>query len=95
VPTYEYRCQSCGHEMENFQSIKADPLSDCPECNTASLKRLISLGGGMIFRGEGFYETDYKRKDAKHGTVPAESTNSSASSEACNSCPHKAKAANG
>lgn len=62
MPTYEYRCAACGHELEAFQSMKAAPLSDCPACSKPELKRQISLGAGMIFKGSGFYETDYKRK---------------------------------
>ena len=62
MPTYDYRCESCGHQFEAFQSIKADPLTDCPECSKPDLKRLIGGGAGLIFKGSGFYETDYKTK---------------------------------
>ena len=65
MPTYEYRCQGCGHEMEAFQSIKADPLMDCPQCHEPRLKRLIGTGAGVIFKGSGFYETDYRSEDYK------------------------------
>ena len=65
MPTYEYRCDACGHEMEAFQSIKARPLRKCPECEKSSLERLISGGGAVIFKGSGFYETDYRSKDYK------------------------------
>jgi putative FmdB family regulatory protein len=60
MPTYEYICQQCGHELEAFQRMSDDPLKDCPECQTASLKRKIGLGAGIIFKGGGFYETDFK-----------------------------------
>jgi putative FmdB family regulatory protein len=63
MPTYEYRCGACGHEMEAFQSIKARPLKKCPECSAMKLERLISGGGAVIFKGSGFYETDYRSKD--------------------------------
>ena len=63
MPTYEYRCSACGHEMEAFQSIKARPLKKCPECSAMKLERLISGGGAVIFKGSGFYETDYRSKD--------------------------------
>jgi putative FmdB family regulatory protein len=62
MPTYEYVCKDCGHELEAFQSIKADPLSDCPECEQPALKRKIGAGSALIFKGSGFYCTDYKEK---------------------------------
>lgn len=62
MPTYEYVCQACGHELEAFQSIMADPLTDCPECSAAELKRKIGAGSALIFKGSGFYCTDYKDK---------------------------------
>lgn len=62
MPTYDYRCDNCAHEMEAFQSITARPLRKCPECGRQTLKRLIGTGAGVIFKGSGFYETDYKRK---------------------------------
>ena len=60
MPTYDYRCGSCGHEFEHFQSITARPLRSCPECKRRSLQRLIGTGGGIIFKGSGFYQTDYR-----------------------------------
>lgn len=60
MPTYEYECRDCGHRFEEFQSIKADPLTTCPECKTDSLRRLPGAGAGLIFKGSGFYITDYK-----------------------------------
>ncbi len=78
MPTYEYRCQSCGHELEAFHSMTADPLRLCPNCGKEELKRIISSGAGMIFKGSGFYETDYKRD--KKRPVSSE----------CKSCENKA-----
>jgi len=60
MPTYEYRCKQCKHEMEEFQSMKDEPLVECPACHTPNLVRLISAGTGLIFKGKGFYLTDYK-----------------------------------
>ena len=60
MPTYEYICGNCGYEFEQFQSITARPLRKCPECGKANLKRLIGCGSGVIFKGSGFYETDYR-----------------------------------
>ena len=65
MPTYEYRCQSCGHELEQFQPITAEPLKECPKCETPGLKRLISGGAAIIFKGSGFYETDYRSENYK------------------------------
>ena len=66
MPTYEYICNACEHEFETFQRMSADPLKDCPACEQPSLKRKIGLGGGIIFKGGGFYETDFKdRKGSK------------------------------
>ena len=60
MPTYQYRCDKCGYEFEEFQSIVEDPLEKCPQCD-GSVHRLISGGAGLIFKGSGFYITDYKR----------------------------------
>ena len=65
MPTYEYACRKCDHQFEVFQSIKADPLSQCPSCGDEALRRLIGTGAGIIFKGSGFYETDYKRSESK------------------------------
>lgn len=61
MPTYQYQCTFCGHELEEFQSIKDDPLTLCPECKTENLVRVLGAGGGLIFKGSGFYLTDYKK----------------------------------
>ncbi|NOX38416.1 MAG: zinc ribbon domain-containing protein [Calditrichaeota bacterium] len=61
MPTYEYRCRDCGFEFEEFQSISDAPLNECPSC-AGTLERLISGGVGLIFKGSGFYITDYARK---------------------------------
>jgi putative FmdB family regulatory protein len=62
MPTYEYACQKCGHEFEQFQSMRDLPLKKCPKCRKAGLKRLVGSGAGLIFKGTGFYITDYKNK---------------------------------
>ena len=68
MPTYEYECGKCGHRFERFQSIKAVPLKRCPKCRGA-VRRLLGTGAGVIFKGTGFYATDYRsagyRKAAK------------------------------
>jgi putative FmdB family regulatory protein len=65
MPTYEYQCGSCEHTMEAFQSITAKPLRKCPECGRLKLKRLLGTGAGLIFKGSGFYETDYRSESYK------------------------------
>ena len=60
MPTYDYKCEKCGYEFEQFQSITAKPLRKCPECGKTALNRLIGTGAGIIFKGSGFYETDYR-----------------------------------
>jgi putative FmdB family regulatory protein len=62
MPTYDYVCTKCGHEFEVFQSMKDKPLTKCPKCKKGRVKRLIGTGAGLLFKGTGFYETDYKRK---------------------------------
>ncbi len=64
MPTYEYACMKCGHRFEEFQSIMAEPISNCPEC-AGHVERQISGGVGLIFRGSGFYLTDYQKSGAK------------------------------
>ena len=63
MPTYDYKCSDCGHKFEFFQSMKDEHLKDCPECG-GNVKRLIGAGLGPIFKGKGFYETDYKKKSS-------------------------------
>jgi putative FmdB family regulatory protein len=60
MPTYEYECGACGHKFEKFQSIMAKPLTTCPICKKRKVKRLVSGGAGFIFKGSGFYITDYR-----------------------------------
>lgn len=67
MPTYDYLCDNCGHEFEQFQSITANPLRKCPDCKKMKLNRLIGTGGGIIFKGSGFYETDYRSENYKEG----------------------------
>ena len=65
MPTYDYRCNACEHEFEAFQSMKDKPLRKCPECGKLKLERLIGTGAGVIFKGSGFYETDYRSSNYK------------------------------
>ena len=64
MPTYQYECSACGHQMEALQSMMEKRLTKCPKCGKNKLERLIGTGTGIIFKGSGFYETDYKKKSA-------------------------------
>ena len=67
MPTYDYLCSNCNHKFEKFQSITAGNLKKCPECGKMKLQRLIGTGSGIIFKGSGFYETDYRSKSYNDG----------------------------
>ena len=77
MPTYDYRCEACGHELELFQKISAPPKKKCPACKKQKLKRQIGGGAGFLFKGSGFYLTDYRsdsyKKAAEADKKPAES----------------------
>jgi len=89
MPTYDYECTKCGHRFEAFQSIMDAPLKKCPSCRCGKVKRLIGSGGGIIFRGTGFYCTDYKKKSG--GEPPKEETSTKPSSPAATGGDSKAK----
>ncbi len=72
MPTYEYKCLECGHSFELFQSMSAEPVKECPECG-GEVKRLIGPGAGPIFKGTGFYQTDYKNSGSKSQAKKSES----------------------
>jgi len=65
MPTYDYKCSQCQYTFEYFQSMSAEPLTECPKCG-GHLKRVIGTGAGTIFKGSGFYQTDYKNKSTKN-----------------------------
>lgn len=65
MPTYDYKCQACGHTFEELQSFSAPVLTKCPACKKNKLERLFGGGGAIIFKGGGFYETDYRRAGEK------------------------------
>ena len=62
MPTYTYRCKSCGHEFDELQKFSEERLVRCPSCNNDTLIRVIGGGAGLVFKGSGFYLTDYKKK---------------------------------
>jgi putative FmdB family regulatory protein len=75
MPTYDYRCNACGHTFEEFQSFSEKTLKKCPQCKKNKLQRLFGIGAGVIFKGSGFYETDYRsdsyKQAAKADQAPA------------------------
>jgi putative FmdB family regulatory protein len=83
MPIYTYRCKNCSHEFEKLQKISSDALKKCPECGKETLVRLFVAGGGLVFKGSGFYLTDYKKKST------SEASQSSKKSPAKSGAPSK------
>jgi putative FmdB family regulatory protein len=81
MPTYEYECTECGHAFERFQSMTAKPDPTCPKCNKKKARRLISGGGGLLFKGSGFYCTDYRSSSYKSAASKDSSGSTSGKSE--------------
>ena len=67
MPTYEYLCEKCGYKFEKFQNMSDEPIKECPKCN-GNTRRLIGKGAGVIFKGSGFYATDYRRSNSSGKT---------------------------
>ena len=92
MPTYEYECLACTHQFEQFQSITAEPIKICPVCQGV-VKRLIGRGAGFIFKGSGFYQTDYRsstyqkqaQAEKKTDPKPAPDSKPSSGDNSCNS----------
>lgn len=80
MPTYEYECKKCGVRFERFQSMIEEPIKVCPECG-GEVRRLISAGGGVIFKGSGFYATDYRSESYKKAEKKEKGEESSSKSE--------------
>jgi len=85
MPTYEYECAACGHTFELFQSMTEKAVRKCPSCKKMKVERLIGAGAGIIFKGSGFYETDYKRKSGGSDSSASSSSSSTSSSKASGS----------
>lgn len=79
MPTYDYQCGACKHEWELFQSMNDSPVKSCPKCKKRKAKRLLGLGAGLIFKGTGFYETDYKQKSGSEDKKKSETSDSGTS----------------
>jgi putative FmdB family regulatory protein len=82
MPTYDYVCDACNHEFELFQSITENPQRKCPECGKNKLRRLIGPGAALVFKGSGFYKTDYRSESYKKAAAAEKSKTSSSPSDA-------------
>ncbi|MBN2601334.1 MAG: zinc ribbon domain-containing protein [Candidatus Marinimicrobia bacterium] len=76
MPTYDYFCENCGYEFEYFQSMSSEPIKICPKCDQATVMRKISGGTGLIFKGSGFYITDYTNRKSSTSSSVKEKTDS-------------------
>lgn len=85
MPTYEYRCEACGHTFEEYQSITAEPIKVCPECKKAKVRRLIGTGSALLFKGSGFYQTDYRSPTYTSAAKSDSSTSASSSTSGSSS----------
>jgi putative FmdB family regulatory protein len=81
MPTYSYKCAACGHQFDRFQQMSERPVRLCPACGKRRVRRLIGTGAGIIFKGSGFYQTDYRSEEYK-SRAKAESGSAAASSSA-------------
>lgn len=77
MPTYEYLCEACEHRFELFQPITAEPVRVCPECGRRKVRRLIGPGAAILFKGSGFYQTDYRSESYKKAAAAEKSGGSS------------------
>jgi len=87
MPTYEYECTKCGHSFEAFQKMTDQPLNKCPKC-AKMVKRLIGSGSGIIFKGSGFYATDYRKKPPPQNIPDSAPSSCAKNKEGCDTCPH-------
>lgn len=97
MPTYDYECDACGHAFELFQSIMAEPEKTCPKCKKKKLRRLIGTGAAIVFKGSGFYQTDYRSESYKQSAAAdssKKSTSSGDDSKSENGSSTKAKTSN-
>ena len=81
MPTYDYKCDACNHQWEEFQSIKASPTKKCPSCGKSKARRQIGGGAGLIFKGSGFYLTDYRSDSYKKAAEASSGGDSAPKSE--------------
>lgn len=87
MPTYDYICDACQHEFEAYESIKADAQTICPTCHEVKLRRKIGTGAAILFKGSGFYQTDYRSESYKKGAAADKSSSEAASKPAESTAP--------
>jgi putative FmdB family regulatory protein len=85
MPTYDYVCENCGHKFELFQAMKDDPIKKCPECKKPKLRRLFGTGAALMFKGSGFYTTDYRSDSYKKAAAADSSSKSDSGSKSSES----------
>ena len=95
MPTYDYECDACGHTMELFQNITEDPINKCPECKKKKLRRLFGTGAAIMFKGSGFYETDYRSESYKKGAAADKKAYSDSSEKSKSSTKSSGKSESG
>jgi putative FmdB family regulatory protein len=93
MPTYDYRCKKCGHTWEQFQSIKAEAIKKCPECKKNQAERVIGPGAAILFKGSGFYLTDYRSDSYKKAAAADKPASESKPSGSSNGSKSESKAA--
>jgi putative FmdB family regulatory protein len=81
MPTYDYECDGCGHTFELFQPITAAPQRKCPECDARKLRRLFGTGAAVVFKGSGFYQTDYRSESYRQGAAKAKKSTTDGSAK--------------
>ena len=90
MPTYDYECDSCGHKFEHYQGINDALLKKCPECGKLKLRRLLGMGGAVVFKGSGFYQTDYRSESYKKA-AEAEKPKSDSTDKSSSDSPTKSE----
>lgn len=90
MPTYEYVCKTCKHQFEKFQSMLDKPVKKCPECAKGKVERIIHGGAGVLFKGSGFYQTDYRSKGYSESAKKDKPAAPSCAGD-CSSCPSAKK----
>jgi len=95
MPTYDYVCDGCGHAFELFQSMTDSVKKTCPECHKKKLRRLIGAGGAIVFKGSGFYKTDYRSDSYKKGAEADKSSSGGEGGKKADSGPKKSGSGEG